>query len=232
MSPRRAPVIVVFAKEPCAGLVKTRMSPPLSLEQAAELYAELLADVLHTTEAFARELGLETVLAVHPPVACGRLARLAPTSFRVVPQRGEGLAERMQRAVDEAAAAGASRILVRGSDTPVLDGEIVGAALAALSDADLVLCPDRDGGYGMVGLRKPVPGLFEHPMSTSTVLDDTIANADSLGLRSHVLEPSFDLDTVEDLRWLAEARSERITTLCPRTLDYLDAHDLWRFTRL
>ena len=161
--------------------------------------------------------------------ACAKLARLAPTGFRVVPQRGEGLAERMQRSVDEAAAAGASRILVRGSDNPVLDGEAVGRALGALLDADLVLCPDRDGGYGLVGLREPVPGLFDHPMSTGSVLDDTIANADALGLRSHVLEPSFDIDTVEDLRWLAEARNERIAGLCRRTLEYLDENDLWRF---
>lgn len=229
MSPRRERVIVVFAKEPRPGQVKTRLSPPLSLEQAAELYAELLADVLRATAAFSRELGLAPVLAVHPADACPRLARGAPASFRVVPQRGEGLAERMQRAVDEAGAAGASLILLRGSDSPVLDGESVGAALTALSEADLVLCPDRDGGYGLVGLRRPVPGLFEHPMSTGTVLDDTLANADALGLRSHVLDPSFDLDTIADLRWLAEARDEHVTRLCPRTLAYLDAHDLWRF---
>jgi rSAM/selenodomain-associated transferase 1 len=229
VSPRRERVIVVFAKEPRSGQVKTRMSPPLSLEQAAELYAELLADVLRATAAFSRELGLQPVLAVHPVEACPRLARGAPAAFRVVPQRGEGLAARMQRAVDEAGAAGASRILLRGSDSPVLDGESAGAALAALSDADLVLCPDRDGGYGLVGLRRPVRGLFEHPMSTGTVLDDTLANADALGLRSQVLDPSFDLDTTSDLRWLAEARDERVARLCPRTLAYLDAHDLWRF---
>lgn len=229
MSPTLDRVIVVFAKEPRPGRVKTRMSPPLSLDQAAELYAELLADVLRTTESFSRELGLEPVLCVHPPASCARLARLAPSAFRVVPQRGEGLAARMQHAVDEAGAAGASRILVRGSDSPVLDGEVVATALGALADADLVLCPDRDGGYGLVGLRRPVPGLFDHPMSTGTVLDDTIANADSLGLSSHVLEPSFDLDTVGDLRWLARARDDGIADLCRRTLAYLDAHDLWRF---
>lgn len=229
MSPTLDRVIAVFAKEPRPGRVKTRMSPPLSLDQAAELYAELLADVLRTTESFSRELGLAPVLCVHPPESCARLARLAPTSFRVVPQRGEDLGARMQRVVDEAGAAGASRILVRGSDNPVLDGEIVAAALGALSDADLVLCPDRDGGYGLVGLRRSVPGLFDHPMSTGTVLDDTIANADSLGLSSHVLEPSFDLDTVGDLRWLAQARDEGVSELCRRTLAYLDAHDLWRF---
>lgn len=225
-----AGVVVVFAKAPRPGRVKTRLTPPLAPEQAAELYATLLGDVLAATERFARELELEPIVAVDPPDACPEIARRAPTRYSVVAQRGRDLSRRMAWAVDEAAARGARRILLRGSDSPALDGAVFADALAALEGADLVLCPDRDGGYNLVGLRKPAPGLFDHAMSTASVLEDTLANARELGLRACLRRDSFDLDTVGDLRWLAAAREQGAAALCPNTLAYLDRNDLWRFT--
>ena len=113
-------VIIVFAKEPRAGQVKTRMCPPLSPTQAAEFYACLLDDVLEATARFSVELGLFPVLAVHPPNAWRVLARRAPSVFRVVPQRGASLGERMEWGAAQAGAEGAQRILLRGSDSPCL----------------------------------------------------------------------------------------------------------------
>jgi rSAM/selenodomain-associated transferase 1 len=219
--------IVVFAKQPLAGRVKTRLTPPLSAQQAAELYGEMLADVLEATAGFAEELGLAPVLAVSPPEACAQMARSAPRTYAVVAQRGADLAARMAWAVAEQAAAGCDRILLRGSDSPALEGEGVEQALLALDDHDLVLCPDRDGGYNLVGLRRPAPGLFEHPMSTDRVLDDTLAAARRLGLRAHVQAPHFDIDRIEDLRLLAAVRVSGRAIPCPRTLAYLDARALW-----
>jgi glycosyltransferase A (GT-A) superfamily protein (DUF2064 family) len=135
----------------------------------------------------------------------------------------------MQWAVEEAAAGGSAPVLLRGSDSPTLDTALIAEAVGALDQADLVICPDRDGGYNLVGLRRPAPGLFAHPMSTSSVLRDTLACAESLGLRAHLLDPGFDLDRIEDLRWLAAARSGARALPCPRTLAYLDARGLWRF---
>jgi len=219
--------VVVFARRPAAGRVKTRLSPPLSPAQAAELYRAMLADVLEATAGFAERLRLAPVLAVTPPEACAELARHAPPAYQVVAQRGANLAARMAWAVAEQAAAGRDRILLRGSDSPALDGGALSEALAALDDHDLVLCPDRDGGYNLVGLREPAPGLFEHPMSTGRVLEDTLASARWLALRVHVQQPRFDLDRYQDLRWLAAARADGCELLCPRTLAYLDAHALW-----
>ena len=133
----------------------------------------------------------------------------------------------MAWAAREAAAAGAQRILLRGSDSPTLDRGIVAGALDALGDLDLFLRPDRDGGYSLVGLRRPAAGLFGHPMSTRSVLADTLANAERLGLRTCVAEASFDIDTAADLHHLAAARRADITALCPRTLAYLDDNALW-----
>jgi rSAM/selenodomain-associated transferase 1 len=219
--------IVVFAKAPRPGFVKTRMSPPLTPDQAADLYRNLLDDVLAVTAEFSRGLGLDPVVAVHPPEACREMSGRVAPAFRVVAQRGRHLGERMAWAAREAGAAGARRILLRGSDSPVLDGDVVAAVLDRLEDHDLAICPDTDGGYSLIGLRRPSAGLFDHAMSTQSVLEDTLANARRLGLRPHVLPPSFDLDAAEDFLCLAEARARGCANLCPRTLAFLDKNDLW-----
>lgn len=220
---------MVFAKAPLPGAVKTRMTPPLTPVEAARLYACMLDDVLEHTGRLARALGLEPVVAVHPPSRVGEVARRAPRWFRAVPQRGADLGARMDAAARQAAAGGGSPIVLRGSDSPALDVEHLEGALAALRDgADLVLCPDLDGGYNLVALREPVPGLFAHPMSTRTVLEDTLERGRAAGLRTAVLPPGFDLDTAADFEVLAAARREREHLPCPRTLAYLDTEDLWR----
>jgi rSAM/selenodomain-associated transferase 1 len=230
VSERATGWIVVFAKQPLPGSVKTRLVPPFTHEEAALLYDAMLADVLELTARAAAALGLEPVLAVDPPHARHDLASRAPASFRVIAQRGPDLGSRMAHAVDEAAAAGATPILLRGSDSPALGEETLAAALAALEDSDLVVCPDRDGGYNLIGLRRPAPGLFRHPMSTASVLTDTLANAASAGLSHAVLESGFDIDVASDLQWLEEVREDARPT-CPRTLDFLDSRGLWRHAR-
>jgi len=224
-----AGVLVVFAKAPLPGRVKTRLSPPLTLEQAAALYAAMLADVLEASAGFARRLDLRPVVAVDPADARRGLAREAPRGFCVVPQRGASLARRLDWASREWAASGARRVLLRGSDSPLLDGDQLAEALASLEEVDLVVAPDRDGGYSLIGLRSPVPGLFDQAMSTANVMRDTLANARAAGLRTRTLAPGFDIDRVEDLRELAAARQRGVTELCPRTLAYLDEQRLWRF---
>jgi rSAM/selenodomain-associated transferase 1 len=219
--------VVVFAKAPIPGRVKTRMIPPLTPEQATGLYAAMLADVLDATAEFAARRGLEAVLAIDPPEVCGEMARRAPPGYRVVAQRGPGLAARMAWAVAELAAAGSEGVLVRGSDSPALEAATLDAALDALGEFDLSICPDLDGGYSLVGLRRPTPGLFDHPMSTERVLEDTLANAARLGLRPRVLAPRFDLDTAADLTHLARARRDGAAGACRRTLAFLDEASLW-----
>lgn len=213
--------LLVFAKEPRPGLVKTRLCPPLSPAQAADLYACMLGDVLEVSVASAERLGLAPVLLVTPPEACARLAQAAP-SFRVLAQRGPDLGARMEAAVADAAELGHAPLLLRGSDSPTLGEGLLRAALAALGRAELAVSPDPDGGYNLVAVRRPVPGLFSHPMSTQSVLEDTLARARSLGLRSELLEPSFDVDVAADLAGLA--RRGAGVSGCPRTLAWLERH--------
>jgi uncharacterized protein len=220
-------VVVVFAKRPVPGAVKTRMCPPLLPEQAAALYAAMLDDVLATTAAAAEQAGAAAWLAVHPAGAVDELLARCPAGFRGVAQRGADLAERMGNALADAAAAGFARILLRGSDNPSLAGAELVRGLAALDGADLAVGPDRDGGYGWVAVRGAPPGLFDHAMSTSSVLADTLARAAALGLTVERLAPHFDLDTAADLALLASARARGEARDCPRTLALLDELHLW-----
>lgn len=225
--------LVVFAKAPQPGRVKTRLSPPLSSSEAAELYRCLLLDAFEESAAAAAELGLETVVAVDPPSATAELAGLSPAGFRAIAQSTGELGARMSHVVRQAAAAGAPLVLLRGSDSPCLDRGVLRDAVASLSREDLVICPDRDGGYSLVGLGPraiasgPAGGLFDHPMSTPSVLGDTLAHADRIRLSSKQLAPGFDVDRYEDLRWLAAARGERRSISCRRTLAFLDERQLW-----
>lgn len=212
--------LVVFAKWPAPGAVKTRLCPPFTLEQAAAFYDAMLADVLAAMARLAPPLGLELVLAAHPREALGKFAARAP-GWRVVAQEGADLSARMEHAAASEFARGARRVLLRGSDSPTLGADLLEAALAALERSDVALSPDRDGGYGLVALRRFAPGLFAHAMSTRTVLDDTRAAARALGLSSELLAPGFDVDTAADLELLRAARP-RAAALCPRSFAWLD----------
>lgn len=226
--------LVVFAKRPAAGLVKTRLCPPLSPSQAAELYGCLLADVLEESGRAARALGLAPVVAVDPPDACAEIVAAAPSGFRAVAQRGPDLGARMAHVARTAAAAGARCALLRGSDSPTLALPALREAVQALASSDVAVSPDRDGGYGLValGARALLRGfagaaLFDHPMSTPTVLADTEERALRSGLRVARIAQGFDVDRFEDLQLLAAERHKGATTACPRTLALLDAHALW-----
>jgi len=216
--------LVVFAKWPAPGAVKTRLCPPLTLEQAASFYDAMLGDVLAAMSRVAEPLGLELVLAAHPHEALAAFAARAP-GWRVVAQEGADLSARMEHAAASELARGAARVLLRGSDNPALGPELLEKALGALARCDVALSPDRDGGYGLVALRRFAPGLFAHAMSTSTVLADTRAAAASLGFSTELIAPGFDIDTAADFALLREARP-RAAALCPRSYAWLDANGL------
>ena len=211
--------LIVFAKAPRAGGVKTRLVPPLSFGQAAAFYDAMLSDVLDASARFAAALDLEPVLAVDPPDAVEELRARTPSTFRILGQRGEGLAERMANAFAEGTAAGAPRVLLRGSDSPGLNQSHVAAMLEALEAGhDLVVCPDRGGGYAMIGQGCPDPRIFELPMSTPEVLVKTLDLAEALGLRHKLISSTFDLDTAADMVHLDGLIRREVLDLCPRTV--------------
>ena len=95
-----------------------------------------------------------------------------------------------------------------------------------------MVCPDRDGGYNLVGISVRVPArevaeLFDHPMSTPTVLRETLERAARLGRASETLPAGFDLDRFDDLRWLAAERHNGASACARARSAFLDEHGLW-----
>ena len=211
-------VLAVFAKAPVAGRVKTRMCPPLTPEQAAALYEAMLLDVLAQP---APDPRVARALWFTPAGERAWFEAAAP-DWSLHLQEGEDLPARLRWAFRAHAEQGRSRIVVRGSDSPTLPPSTVAAAFDALERSDLAICPDRDGGYNLIGMRRPADALFELAMSTARVLEETLERARELGLSVHLLPGHHDLDTAEDLQRLGPAE------LAPRTARWLEGASIGR----
>jgi len=191
-------LLIIFAKEPLPGQVKSRLGARLGPVAAARLYDAFLQDIL---EEMGRLSGLALALAYSPAGARSFFQRLLPGAL-LFPQDGPDLGARMSRAFECGFTAGFDAVLLRGSDTPDLPGQVLLEAQAVLAagKADLVLGPARDGGYYLMGLKSPEPRLFEGPAwSTAGVLTATLKLAARLALTAHLLPCWQDIDTMEDL---------------------------------
>ncbi|MYB07664.1 MAG: DUF2064 domain-containing protein [Gemmatimonadetes bacterium] len=188
--------LLVFAKAPRPGKVKTRLARSIGEVAAAEVYRRMgrfVVDRLAAVQA--------TVTVCYDPPGAGDEVRawLGDTPARYMAQPPGDLGQRMARMFERAFEA-ADRVIVIGTDAPAVDGETVNRALDALDSADVVLGPATDGGYYLMGLRAPCPALFEGiAWSTDTVLRDTAARAREAGLRLTWLELESDIDTADDL---------------------------------
>jgi rSAM/selenodomain-associated transferase 1 len=188
--------LLVLAKEPLPGRAKTRLTPPYTPQQAAQLASAALRDTL---DVVSRTPAARKVLVFDGD---GRDWR--PPGFELIPQRGAGLAERLGAAF----AAVRGPALLIGMDTPQLTSALLLDAMRALADRDVdaVLGPALDGGYWSVGLRRWIPGAFAGvPMSSPLTLPRQRARLRELGLRIREQRPLQDVDTVEDARAVAAA---------------------------
>jgi len=187
------PALVVIAKAPVAGRVKTRLTPPCTPAQAARLARAALLDTL---AAGARATGAgRRVLALD-----GELDGWLPAGWDVVEQRGDGLAERLGHAFADV---GGPALLV-GMDTPQVSAGELDAGLAALARSDAVLGPATDGGYWAIGLREPEGAVFAGvPMSRAHTGAVQRARLDRLGLRAAELPALLDVDDIADARVVA-----------------------------
>jgi uncharacterized protein len=188
-------VMMVIAKTPVVGRVKTRLCPPLSLEQACDVAWACLLDTL--------DIAALVPASRHVLVLDGEPGKWIPERFEVLAQRGDGLAERLAAAFADVNDAG----VVIAMDTPQVSAEHLSAGLTALdAGADAVLGLAADGGYWMIGLRRdvdPVAVFNNVPMSTSETGQAQRSQLEALGLRT-VLLPSYrDIDTMEDLHVVA-----------------------------
>lgn len=188
------PALLVIAKAPVPGRAKTRLCPPLRPEQAAAVAEAALADTLAAVTATAAR---RRVLVLD-----GEPGRWLPAGLEIVPQRGDGLAERLAAAFADV---GEPALLV-GMDTPQVTPELLERSLALLAaeGTDAVLGPADDGGYWAIGLRRPDPRAFaDVPMSTAATGAEQRARLRALGLRVADLPGLRDVDTIADARAVA-----------------------------
>jgi uncharacterized protein len=194
------PTLLVIAKSPAPGEVKTRLTPPCTPEQAAQLAGAALGDTLaaalRTRRAARRMLVLD-----------GAPGEWVPRGFTVVAQRGDGLAARLAAAFQ---AAGGPAFLV-GMDTPQVTPELLDAGLGALEHHEASFGAALDGGYWGIGLRRPDPDAFRDvPMSDRSTGAVQRVRLAELGLNTAILPPLRDVDTIGDARAVAaEAPASR-----------------------
>jgi len=197
--------LYVIAKAPRVGLAKTRLGRTIGHERAVTLYRAFLQDLA------ARFSGAPFALGwyVTPPDAWAEISPLVGESGQVLFQ-GEGdLTERQRELFREAAGRGEERTVLIASDSPHLTVGIVEEAFRCLDRQDIVFGPTYDGGYYLIGMRGHHDVLQEAPMSVGTELDGIVARARLSGLSVALLETTFDVDVVEDIRHLRPLVLER-----------------------
>ena len=197
------PVLLVIAKEPIPGRVKTRLTPPLEPEQAAALARAALTDTL--AAAVAARGAARRVIALD-----GEPGPWLPSGFEVIPQRGDGLEERLAAAFEDV---GEPAFLV-GMDTPQVTPELLEQGLRAVAEGGTAFGMALDGGYWCIGLQPGDHSVFaDVPMSTERTGAVQLARMRAQGLTPTILRPLLDVDTFEDARAVAlEAPDSRFAT--------------------
>lgn len=197
--------LAVMTKAPQAGHVKTRLVPPLTPDEAAELNKCFLRD---TTTAISRVTTNSDAsgIAVYTPIGAeSTYDALLPSDFSLLPQRGVGFGERLYFAAEDLFGCGFDSVCLIDSDSPTVPAKNFSKAIAALKmHGDcVVLGPCDDGGYYLIGVKKPHRELFDQiEWSTERVFDQTIRRAQEIGLEIKLLPPGYDVDDAASLRRL------------------------------
>jgi uncharacterized protein len=215
-------VLVIMAKAPRPGAVKTRLAPSLFPGAVTAFYCCLLDDTL----ALARSLGDVEVAIMCPDTDVNELAQLAGRKASVVAQKGEGLAAGLTSVFAHFAEDHQRRTIAFNSDSPHLPRSVLEDAFEMLAAHDVVVGPTHDGGYYLVGAKASHPTLFAlDGMGTSTALETLLARAQALTLSVGFSESFYDIDVAEDLtRLTAELRLA--PTRAPRTAQWLKEWEL------
>ena len=223
---RRLCALAVMTKVPQAGHVKTRLVPPLTPGEAAELNKCFLRDTAASISSAACDNNA-CAIAVYTPVGCeAAYTDILAVDFKLLPQRGETFGERLYFAAEDLFKCGFESVCLIDSDSPTVPAKSFSHAvteLAKLGDR-VVLGPCDDGGYYLIGLKKPHRELFERiDWSTSRVLDQTRQRAREIGLEVKLLPPGYDVDDGASLcRLCKELLAETAAAdIAPHTGEFL-----------
>lgn len=191
--------LTVMAKAPRVGMVKTRLSPPLTLEEAAALNIQFLRD---TTENIATVAGGAGLISYTPVGDESLFDGLLPETFALVPQRGHSFGERLLAAAEDILAIGYGAVCLIDSDSPTVPTAAYAHAVEALHQPGdrVVLGPSDDGGYYLIGLKQARREPFERiTWSTASVLTETLERCVEAGLEVVLLPTWYDVDDAATL---------------------------------
>ena len=208
-SPKMPPgacALAVMIKTPRAGAVKTRLVPPLHPEEAAALSMCFLRDVTANIAGLASGNSIHGVAAYTPVGEESAFEGMLPTGFRLLPQRGAHLGERLLNAFrDLLGVAGYETVCLINADSPTLPAAVLREAVQALQKPGdrMVLGQAEDGGYYLIGLKQPHRRLFEQiSWSTEKVLSQTLERAREISLETTLLPTWYDVDDADSMRRL------------------------------
>jgi rSAM/selenodomain-associated transferase 1 len=213
--PRFPNALLVVAKRPAPGRTKTRLTPPLSPQQACALYECFLKDTL---DLMRKIPSVQPVIAYLPAQEKAYFNNLAP-DFELLEQAGSDLGSRLDHALTQYLTRGYGKVVIMNSDGPTLPSRYLEMAFETLEeDVDVVLGPCDDGGYYLIGLKQPAPRLlWDVPMSTTHVTSDTLALAAEMGLQTTLLPCWYDVDDLDSLARLIKELDESPASLAPHT---------------
>jgi len=221
-SPGSDRILVIMAKAPRPGSVKTRLSSSIPPEAVADFYRCLLEDTL----ALARSLKNVEVAIMCPLSDLNDLVHLARNRAAVVAQNGEGLAAGLTSVFSRFSGARPHRTIAFNSDSPHLPPSVLEDAFETLATHDVVVGPTHDGGYYLVGAKISYPTLFANDgMGTSTALERLLSRTRNLQLSVGLADSFYDIDIAEDLTRLA-AELRLTPSKAPRTAAWLREWEL------
>jgi uncharacterized protein len=194
--------LAVMAKAPHPGKVKTRLAPPLTLDQSAAINICFLQDTTENIATVAASGQAAGVISYTPIGDEALFDNLLPANFALVPQRGDSFGERLHATAEDLLTCGYGSVCLIDSDSPTAPAAVFEQAITELARPGdrVVLGPAHDGGYYLIGLKRTHPELFANiTWSTSTVFAETIAAAKAANLEAVILPLWYDVDDAPTL---------------------------------
>ncbi len=192
--------LIIFAKNPIPGKVKTRLTPHITPTKAAELYKAFIVDILSNS----LRLNCDRITVAYSPISAEKtFHRLCGQSIHYLPQKGHNLGERMKNAFKHSFDKGTEKTVIIGTDSPTIPLSYIQKAFDVLEEVPIVIGPTFDGGYYLVGLSEQNDKIFDDiEWSTAGVLNQTLARVKALHWKLHILPPWYDVDIPDSLEFL------------------------------
>lgn len=201
--------LIIFTKYPRPGFVKTRLGKAIGKKNAASLYKLFVETIVTSTQ----DYQFRRVIFFTPTNKKEKFVRWLGRDLEFIPQRGNDLGERMFNAFNHVFAQGAERVVIIGTDSPLIDNEVANEAFRRLKIRDCVIGPSLDGGYYLLGLSRIFREIFENiDWGTNKVFSQTLKAFKSANFKPSILKEDFDVDDIRSLALLNKRLEKELST--------------------